>query len=154
MTVPSGVPRRRGPERENEGPKGQLQFIVHDDVEVNVRKRRSGCARVETKTRQGDIRHGAARSAKLVGPLAAYQGLREEALIRSPASAIVPRSKQDPAARVGYSTTLVYAIPEGMRSRAEADRIVIVRQMTGSASASRGEIRATWPRREHYKGQG
>ncbi len=79
VAVPSGVTATvEGQTVKMKGPKGQLQFVVHDDVEVKFDERRDqGRAARRDQARAGAVRHRA-RADRESGRRR-YQGFREEA---------------------------------------------------------------------------
>jgi len=97
VTVPSGVTATvEGQTVKMKGPKGQLQFIVHDDVEV---KFENGEVKVapRVKTNRAQAMYGTARAQ--VANLVEASPRVSRRSSRSPASAIARHAGQEPAAR-------------------------------------------------------
>ena len=88
VTVPSGVTATvEGQTVKMKGPKGQLQFVVHDDVEVKFENGQVKVApRVETNRAQAHVRHDAGAGQHMVTGVS--DGFAE--LSRSTGSAIAP----------------------------------------------------------------
>src|SRR6202051_4994654 len=106
VTVPSGVTATV------EGQKGQLQFVVHDDVEV---KFENGTVSVapRVKTNRAQAMYGTARAqiANLVA--GGTKGFEKKLEITGVGYRATLQGKNLQLA-LGYSHDVVYAIPEGI----------------------------------------
>src|SRR5712664_458916 len=135
VTVPSGVTATvEGQTVKMKGPKGQLQFIVHDDVEV---KFENGSVKVAPRfeTNRARALFGTAR-AQVANLLAGVTKGFEKKLALS------------------YSHDVVYAIPEGIAITVPKPTEIVITgtdvQRVGQVAA---EIRSYRPP-EPYKGKG
>ncbi len=133
VTIPSGVTASvEGQTVKMKGPKGQLQFVVHDDVEV---KFENGAVKVAPRieTNRAQAMYGLEITG--VGYRAALQGKNLQLAL-------------------GYSHDVVYAIPEGITIAVPKPTEITI---TGNDSQRVGqvaaEIRAYRPP-EPYKGKG
>src|SRR5882724_6512883 len=140
VTVPSGVTATvEGQTVKMKGPKGQLQFIVHDDVEV---KFENGSVKVAPRfeTNRARALYGTARAQ--VANLLAGVGYR---------AALQGKNLQ---LALGYSHDVVYAIPEGIAITVPKPTEIVITgndvQRVGQVAA---EIRSYRPP-EPYKGKG
>jgi len=153
VAVPSGVTASvDGQTVKVKGPKGQLQFIVHDDVEV---KFESGEVKVapRSETKRARSLYGTARAqiANLVEGVT--KGFEKKLEITGVGYRAAMQGKNLQLA-LGYSHDVVYAIPEGITITVpKPTEITIVgtdAQRVGQVAA---EIRAYRPP-EPYKGKG
>src|SRR5712672_2528683 len=153
VTVPSGVTATvEGQTVKMKGPKGQLQFIVHDDVEVkfengsvkvaprfetNRARALFGTARAQVANLLAGVTKGFEKPLEItgVGYRAALQGKNLQLALR-------------------YSHDIVYAIPEGIANTVAKPTEIVVNvsdsQRVGQVAA---EIRSYRPP-EPYKGKG
>ena len=113
MTVPSGVTATvEGQTVKMKGPKGQLQFVVHDDVEV---KFENGAVTVapRVKTNRAQAMYGTARAqvANLVAGVT--KGFEKKLEITGVGykAAVAGKNLQ---LSLGYSHDIVYPIPAGV----------------------------------------
>src|SRR5260370_11873043 len=112
LTVPSGVTATvEGQTVKREGPKGQLQFVVHDEVEV---KFESGAVKVapRVETNRARALYGTARAqiSNLVAGVT--KGFEKKLEITGVGYRAALQGKKLQLA-LGYSHGAVYAIPEG-----------------------------------------
>ncbi len=113
VTVPSGVTATvDGQTVKMKGPKGQLQFVVHDDVEV---KFDNGAVKVAPRfeTNRARALYGTARAqvANLVAGVT--KGFEKKLEITGVGYRAAMQGKNLQLA-LGYSHDVVYAIPEGI----------------------------------------
>ena len=153
VTVPSGVTATvDGQTVKMKGPKGQLQFIVHDDVDV---KFENGQVRVapRSETKRARSLHGTARAqiANLVEGVT--KGFEKKLEITGVGYRAAMQGKNLQLA-LGYSHDVVYQIPEGITIAVPKPTEITVTgidpQRVGQVAA---EIRAYRPP-EPYKGKG
>ena len=153
VTVPSGVTATvEGQTVKMKGPKGQLQFIVHDDVEV---KFENGAVTVapKVKTNRAQAMYGTARAqvANLVEGVT--KGFEKKLEITGVGYRAALQGK-NLQVQLGYSHDIVFPIPEGITITVPKVTEVVVtgidRQKVGQVAA---EIRAFRPP-EPYKGKG
>ena len=153
VTVPSGVTATvDGQTVKMKGPKGQLQFVVHDDVEV---KFESGQVKVapRTETNRAQALYGTARAqiANLVAGVT--KGYEKKLEITGVGYRATMQGKNLQLA-LGYSHDVVYPIPEGITIVVSKPTEITVSgndiQRVGQVAA---EIRAYRPP-EPYKGKG
>jgi large subunit ribosomal protein L6 len=153
VTVPSGVTASvEGQTVKVKGPKGQLQFVVHDDVEV---KFESGTVTVQPRfeTKRARSLYGTARAqvANLVEGVT--KGFEKKLEITGVGYRAALQGKNLQLA-LGYSHDVVYAIPEGIAitvpKPTEINIAGMDAQQVGQVAA---EIRAYRPP-EPYKGKG
>jgi large subunit ribosomal protein L6 len=153
VAVPSGVTANvDGQTVKMKGPKGQLQFIVHDDVEV---KFESGQVKVapRSETKRARSLYGTARAqiANLVEGVT--KGFEKKLEITGVGYRAAMQGKNLQLA-LGYSHDVVYAIPEGITITVSKPTEITVAgmdaQRVGQVAA---EIRAYRPP-EPYKGKG
>ena len=153
VTVPSGVTATvDGQTVKMKGPKGQLQFIVHDDVDV---KFENGQVRVapRSETKRARSLYGTARAqiANLVEGVT--KGFEKKLEITGVGYRAAMQGKNLQLA-LGYSHDVVYQIPEGITiavpKPTEFTVTGIDPQRVGQVAA---EIRAYRPP-EPYKGKG
>src|ERR1700750_2356687 len=113
VTIPSGVTASvEGQTVKMKGPKGQLQFLVHDDVEVKLDK---NVVKVNPRvdTNRGRALYGTARAqiANLVAGVT--KGFEKKLEITGVGYRAVMQGKNLQLA-LGYSHDVVYRIPEGI----------------------------------------
>src|ERR1700749_2381652 len=153
VTIPSGVTATvEGQTVKMKGPKGQLQFVVHDDVDV---KFDNGAVKVAPRfeTNRARALYGTARAqvANLVEGVT--KGFEKKLDITGLGYRATLQGKNLQLA-LGYSHDVVYAIPEGITITVpKPTEITVVgtdAQRVGQVAA---EIRAYRPP-EPYKGKG
>ena len=153
VAIPSSVTATvEGQTVKMKGPKGQLQFVVHDDVEV---KFESGEVKVapKFKTNRAQAMYGTARAqvANLVEGVT--KGFEKKLEITGVGYRAAMQGKNLQLA-LGYSHDVVYAIPEGITIAVPKPTEIMI---TGTDSQRVGqvaaEIRAYRPP-EPYKGKG
>jgi large subunit ribosomal protein L6 len=153
VTIPSGVTATvDGQTVKMKGPKGQLQFVVHDDVEVKLDKNVVTVApRAETNRAQALYGTARAQIANLVEGVT--KGYEKKLEINGVGYRAAMQGKNLQLA-LGYSHDVVYPIPEGIQvTVAKPTEITITgtdAQRVGQVAA---EIRA-YRRPEPYKGKG
>jgi large subunit ribosomal protein L6 len=153
VTVPSGVTATvEGQTVKMKGPKGQLQFVVHDDVEV---KFENGAVQVapRVKTNRAQAMYGTARAqiANLVAGVT--KGFEKKLEITGVGYRAALQGKNLQLA-LGYSHDVVYPVPEGIAITVPKPTEIVVNgsdsQRVGQVAA---EIRSYRPP-EPYKGKG
>jgi large subunit ribosomal protein L6 len=153
VAIPSGVTATvEGQTVKMKGPKGQLQFVVHDDVEV---KFENGAVKVapRLKTNRAQAMYGTARAqvANLVEGVT--RGFEKKLEITGVGYRAAMQGKNLQLA-LGYSHDVVYPIPEGITIAVPKPTEITI---TGNDSQCVGqvaaEIRAYRPP-EPYKGKG
>ena len=153
VTVPSGVTATvEGQTVKMKGPKGQLQFVVHDDVEV---KFENGTVKVapRVKTNRAQAMYGTARAqiANLVAGVT--KGFEKKLEITGVGYRATLQGKNLQLA-LGYSHDVVYPVPEGIAITVPKPTEIVVNgsdsQRVGQVAA---EIRSYRPP-EPYKGKG
>ena len=153
VTIPSGVTATvEGQTVKVKGPKGALQFVVHDDVEV---KFENGQVKVapRVKTNRAQAMYGTARAqvANLVEGVT--KGFEKKLEITGVGYRAAMQGKNLQLA-LGYSHDVVYQIPEGITIAVPKPTEITVTgidpQRVGQVAA---EIRAYRPP-EPYKGKG
>jgi len=153
VTVPSGVTATvDGQTVKMKGPKGQLQFVVHDDVEV---KFENGAVKVapKVKTNRAQAMYGTARAqvANLVAGVT--KGFEKRLEINGVGYRASLQGKNLQLA-LGYSHDIVYPIPEGIAITVpKPTEIVIVGNDSQRVGQVAAEIRSYRPP-EPYKGKG
>jgi large subunit ribosomal protein L6 len=153
VTVPSGVTATvDGQTVKMKGPKGQLQFVVHDDVEV---KFENGEVKVapRVKTNRAQAMYGTARAqvANLVAGVT--KGFERKLEITGVGYRAALQGKNLQLA-LGYSHDVVYKIPEGIAITVpKPTEIVIVGNDSQRVGQVAAEIRSYRPP-EPYKGKG
>ena len=153
VTVPSGVTASvEGQTVKMKGPKGQLQFVVHDDVEV---KFENGEVKVapRVKTNRAQAMYGTARAqvANLVAGVT--KGFERKLEITGVGYRAALQGKNLQLA-LGYSHDVVYKIPEGIAITVpKPTEIVIVGNDSQRVGQVAAEIRSYRPT-EPYKGKG
>ncbi len=153
VTVPSGVTATvEGQTVKMKGPKGQLQFIVHDDVDVKFENGEVKVApRFETNRAQALYGTARAQVANLVeGVTKGFEKKLEITGVGYRANAQGKNLKL----QLGFSHDVNYAIPDGIDVKTPDTTTVeitgIDRQQVGQVAA---EIRR-WRKPEPYKGKG
>ncbi|UPK24541.1 50S ribosomal protein L6 [Bradyrhizobium sp. 195] len=153
VPVPSGVTATvDGQTVKMKGPKGQLQFVVHDDVEVKLE---NGQVKVNPRAETNRARalYGTARAqvANLVEGVT--KGFEKKLEITGVGYRAAMQGKNLQLA-LGYSHDVVYAIPEGITITVPKPTEITVSgsdiQRVGQVAA---EIRSYRPP-EPYKGKG
>jgi len=153
VAVPSGVTANvDGQTVKMKGPKGQLQFIVHDDVEVKFEDGQVKVApRSETKRARSLYGTARAQIANLVEGVT--KGFEKKLEITGVGYRAAMQGKNLQLA-LGYSHDVVYAIPEGITITVSKPTEITVAgmdaQRVGQVAA---EIRSYRPP-EPYKGKG
>jgi len=153
VTVPSGVTAAvDGQTVKMKGPKGQLQFIVHDDVEVKFADGHVTVApRFETKRARSLYGTARAQIANLVEGVT--KGFEKKLEITGVGYRAALQGKNLQLA-LGYSHDVVYAIPEGITITVpKPTEIAIVGNDAQRVGQVAAEIRAYRPP-EPYKGKG
>ena len=153
VTIPSGVTATvEGQTVKMKGPKGQLQFVAHDDVEV---KFENGAVKVapRVKTNRAQAMYGTARAqvANLVAGVT--KGFEKRLEINGVGYRAALQGKNLQLA-LGYSHDVVFPIPEGIQVAVPKPTEITITgsdvQKVGQVAA---EIRAFRPP-EPYKGKG
>ena len=153
VPVPSGVTATvDGQTVKMKGPKGQLQFVVHDDVEVKLE---NGQVKVKPRAETNRARalYGTARAqvANLVEGVT--KGFEKKLEITGVGYRAAMQGKNLQLA-LGYSHDVVYPVPEGIAITTPKPTEIVVagidKQKVGQVAA---EIRAFRPP-EPYKGKG
>ena len=153
VTIPSGVTATvEGQTVKMKGPKGQLQFVAHDDVEV---KFENGVIKVapRVKTNRAQAMYGTARAqvANLVAGVT--KGFEQRLEINGVGYRAAVQGKNLQIA-LGYSHDIIYPIPEGITIATPRPVEIVIsgidRQKVGQVAA---EIRDYRPP-EPYKGKG
>jgi len=153
VTVPSGVTATvEGQTVKMKGPKGQLQFVVHDDVEV---KFENGSVTVapRVKTNRAQAMYGTARAqvANLVEGVT--KGFEKKLEITGVGYRAALQGKNLQLA-LGYSHDVIFPIPEGIAITVpKPTEIVIVGNDSQRVGQVAAEIRSYRPP-EPYKGKG
>ena len=153
VTIPSGVTATvEGQTVKVKGPKGQLQFVVHDDVEV---KFENGVIKVapRVKTNRAQAMYGTARAqvANLVAGVT--KGFEKRLEINGVGYRASLQGKNLQLA-LGYSHDVIFQIPEGIAITVpKPTEIVIVGNDSQRVGQVAAEIRSYRPP-EPYKGKG
>ena len=153
VTIPSGVTANvEGQTVKMKGPKGQLQFVVHDDVEVKFDKGVVTVApRVETNRAQALYGTARAQIANLV--VGVTKGFEKKLEITGVGYRAAMQGKNLQLA-LGYSHDVVYPIPEGITVTVpKPTEITIVGSDSQRVGQVAAEIRSYRPP-EPYKGKG
>jgi len=153
VTIPSGVTATvEGQTVKMKGPKGQLQFVVHDDVEV---KFESGVIKVapRVKTNRAQAMYGTARAqvANLVAGVT--KGFEKKLEITGVGYRAAMQGKNLQLA-LGYSHDVVFPIPEGITITVPKPTEITI---TGNDSQRVGQVAAeirSYRPPEPYKGKG
>jgi large subunit ribosomal protein L6 len=153
VTVPSGVTATvEGQTVKMKGPKGQLSFIVHDDVEV---KFENGQVKVAPRhdTNRARALYGTARAQVANLVLGVTKGFEKKLEINGVGYRAAMQGKNLQLA-LGYSHDVVYPIPEGITITVpKPTEINIVGNDSQRVGQVAAEIRAYRPP-EPYKGKG
>jgi large subunit ribosomal protein L6 len=153
VTIPSGVTAAvDGQTVKMKGPKGQLQFVVHDDVEVKLE---NGAIKVAPRfeTNRAQALYGTARAqvANLVSGVT--KGFEKKLEITGVGYRAAMQGKNLQLS-LGYSHDVIYPIPEGITIAVPKPTEITVSgtdvQRVGQVAA---EIRGYRPP-EPYKGKG
>jgi len=153
VTIPSGVTATvEGQTVKMKGPKGQLSFVVHDDVEV---KFENGVVKVapRVKTNRAQAMYGTARAqvANLVAGVT--KGFEKRLEINGVGYRAALQGKNLQLA-LGYSHDVIFPIPEGIAITVpKPTEIVIVGNDSQRVGQVAAEIRSYRPP-EPYKGKG
>ena len=153
VTIPSGVTANvEGQTVKMKGPKGQLQFVVHDDVEVKFDKGEVKVA-PKFKTNRAQAMYGTARAqvANLVEGVT--KGFEKKLEITGVGYRAAMQGKNLQLA-LGYSHDVVYAIPEGITIAVPKPTEITI---TGTDSQRVGQVAAeirSYRPPEPYKGKG
>jgi large subunit ribosomal protein L6 len=153
VAVPSGVTATvDGQTVKMKGPKGQLQFIVHDDVEVKFEDGQVKVApRSETKRARSLYGTARAQIANLVEGVT--KGFEKKLEITGVGYRAAMQGKNLQLA-LGYSHDVVYTIPEGITiTVAKPTEITVTGMDAQRVGQVAAEIRAYRPP-EPYKGKG
>jgi large subunit ribosomal protein L6 len=153
VPVPTGVTATvDGQTVKMKGPKGQLQFIVHDDVEVKFENGAVTVApRVKTNRAQAMYGTGGAEGANLVAGVT--KGFEKKLEITGVGYRAALQGKNLQLA-LGYSHDVVYKIPEGIAITVpKPTEILIVGNDSQRVGQVAAEIRSYRPP-EPYKGKG
>ena len=153
VTIPSGVTATvEGQTVKMKGPKGQLQFVVHDDVEV---KFENGVVKVapRVKTNRAQAMYGTARAqvANLVAGVT--KGFEKKLEITGVGYRAALQGKNLQLA-LGYSHDVIYKIPEGIAITVQKPTEITI---TGNDSQRVGQVAAeirSYRPPEPYKGKG
>src|SRR6202045_4134981 len=153
VTIPSGVTATvEGQTVKMKGPKGQLSFVVHDDVEV---KFENGVIKVapRIKTNRAQAMYGTARAQVANLVTGVTKGFEKKLEITGVGYRAAVQGKNLQIA-LGYSHDVVYPIPAGIAivtpKPTEVGITGIDRQKVGQVAA---EIRG-FRKPEPYKGKG
>ena len=153
VTIPSGVTATvEGQTVKMKGPKGQLQFVAHDDVEVKFDK---GVIRVAPRTQTNRARalYGTAR-ARIANLVAGVTKGFEKKLEITGVGYRAAMAGKNLQLALGYSHDVIFAIPEGIQVAVPKPTEITITgsdiQKVGQVAA---EIRAFRPP-EPYKGKG
>jgi large subunit ribosomal protein L6 len=153
VTVPSGVTATvDGQTVKMKGPKGQLQFVVHNDVEVKFEKGEITVApRVKTNRAQAMFGTARAQVANLVEGVT--KGFEKKLEITGVGYRAALQGKNLQLA-LGYSHDVIFPIPEGIAITVpKPTEIVIVGNDSQRVGQVAAEIRSYRPP-EPYKGKG
>jgi large subunit ribosomal protein L6 len=153
VTVPSGVTATvEGQTVKMKGPKGQLQFVVHNDVEVKFEKGAITVApRVKTNRAQAMFGTARAQVANLVAGVT--KGFEKKLEITGVGYRAALQGKNLQLA-LGYSHDVIFPIPEGIAITVpKPTEIVIVGNDSQRVGQVAAEIRSYRPP-EPYKGKG
>jgi large subunit ribosomal protein L6 len=153
VTVPSGVIATvDGQTVKMKGPKGQLQFVVHNDVEVKFEKSAITVApRVKTNRAQAMFGTARAQVANLVEGVT--KGFEKKLEITGVGYRAALQGKNLQLA-LGYSHDVIFPIPEGIAITVpKPTEIVIVGNDSQRVGQVAAEIRSYRPP-EPYKGKG
>src|SRR6201747_902231 len=153
VTVPSGVTATvEGQTVKMKGPKGQLQFIVHDDVEV---KFESGAVKVapRVESNRAQAMYGTARAQVANLVVGVTKGFEKKLEITGVGYRAAMQGKNLQLA-LGYSHDVVFAIPEGITIVVPKPTEIVItgtaRQRVGQVASDIRDFRPPEP----YKGKG
>jgi large subunit ribosomal protein L6 len=153
VTVPSGVTATvEGQTVKMKGPKGQLQFVVHDDVEVKFENGEVKVApRVDTGRAQAMYGTARAQVANLVSGVT--KGFEKKLEITGVGYRAALQGKNLQLA-LGYSHDVVYPIPEGIAITVPKPTEIVIngidKRQVGQVAAEIRSFRGPEP----YKGKG
>jgi large subunit ribosomal protein L6 len=153
VTIPSGVTATvEGQTVKMKGPKGQLQFVVHDDVEVQLDKNVvKVIPRAESNRARAQYGTARAQIANLVAGVT--KGFERKLEITGVGYRAAMQGKNLQLA-LGYSHDVIFPIPEGIQVAVPKPTEITITgsdiQRVGQVAA---EIRAYRPP-EPYKGKG
>src|ERR1700743_2095556 len=153
VPIPSGVTATvEGQTVKMKGPKSQLQFVLHDDVDVSFENGAVKAApRVETNRAQAMYGTARAQVANLVAGVT--KGFEKKLEITGVGYRAALQGKNLQLA-LGYSHDVVYPIPEGIAITVpKPTEIVIVGNDSQRVGQVAAEIRSARPP-EPYKGKG
>jgi large subunit ribosomal protein L6 len=153
VTIPSGVTATvEGQTVKMKGPKGQLQFVVHDDVEVKLDKNVVNVnPRVETNRARALYGTARAQIANLV--VGVTKGFEKKLEITGVGYRAAMQGKNLQLA-LGYSHDVTFPIPEGIQiSVPKPTEITITGNDIQRVGQVAAEIRGYRPP-EPYKGKG
>jgi large subunit ribosomal protein L6 len=153
VTIPSGVTATvEGQTVKMKGPKGQLQFVVHDDVEVKLDKNVVNInPRVETNRARALYGTARAQIANLV--VGVTKGFEKKLEITGVGYRAAMQGKNLQLA-LGYSHDVTFPIPEGIQiSVPKPTEITITGNDIQRVGQVAAEIRGYRPP-EPYKGKG
>ena len=153
VTIPSGVTASvDGQTIKMKGPKGQLQFVVHDDVEVKLDKNMVRVTpRVETNRARALYGTARAQIANLVDGVT--KGFEKKLEITGVGYRAAMQGKNLQLA-LGYSHDVIFPIPEGIQiSVPKPTEITITGNDIQRVGQVAAEIRSYRPP-EPYKGKG
>jgi large subunit ribosomal protein L6 len=153
VTIPSGVTATvEGQTVKMKGPKGQLQFVAHDDVEVKFEGGQVKVApRVETNRAQAMYGTARAQVANLVEGVT--KGFEKKLEITGVGYRAALQGKNLQLA-LGYSHDVVYQIPDGITVVVPKPTEITI---TGTDSQRVGQVAAeirSYRPPEPYKGKG
>ncbi len=153
VTIPSGVTAAvDGQTVKMKGPKGQLQFVVHDDVEVKLDKNVVTVSpRVETNRARALYGTARAQIANLVDGVTKVYEKKLEINGVGYRAALQGKNLQ---LALGYSHDVVYQIPEGIQIVVPKPTEITI---TGSDAQCVGQVAAeirAYRKPEPYKGKG
>ena len=153
VTVPSGVTATvEGQTVKMKGPKGQLQFIVHDDVEV---KFENGSVKVAPRfeTNRARALFGTAR-AQVANLLAGVTKGFEKKLEITGVGYRAALQGKNLQVQLGYSHDIVYPIPEGITIAVPKPTEVVVTGIDGQKVGHVAAVIRGFRKPEPYKGKG
>ncbi len=153
VTIPSGVTATvEGQTVKMKGPKGQLSFVAHDDVEV---KFENGQVKVAPRheTNRAQAMYGTARAQVANLVVGVTKGFEKKLEINGVGYRAALQGKNLQLA-LGYSHDVIYPIPEGISiTVAKPTEITITGNDSQRVGQVAAEIRA-WRPPEPYKGKG
>src|SRR5436309_13320947 len=153
VTIPSGVTATvEGQTVKMKGPKGQLQFVAHDDVEL---KSENGVITVAPRfdTNRAQAMYGTARAQVANLVVGVTKGFEKKLEITGVGYRAAMQGKNLQLA-LGYSHDVVYPIPEGITVTVpKPTEITVVGNDSQKVGQVAAEIRSYRPP-EPYKGKG